>query len=201
MPAAPPITGAFARDLYQQLRLMVPDDEAHGWPYAHYLAALCSPAELVESWVRDEDDAPGWSILLDLDRCPEIALPWLAMFRGVQIPKGMASEDWREWIRSAEGLRRGSPAALVKAGQRHLTGDKLVRVLYRQGPTWYDTTVVVRASECPDPAQTLVDLNQAKRIGLRLTLVVSDSPIIDEGTIAADSAAVDFETATLADVT
>lgn len=200
--AAPPIAmGALAADIYHQLRLLVPDDEENGWSYAHYIAAKYGPGELVESWARDTDDGPGWSILLDLDRCPEIALPWLAQFKGAVIPAGMPPGDWREWVRTAEGLRRGQVPALIAAGQRHLTGTRGVRVILRTGPTWYHTTVITRTTETPDPAVTFADLMSAKRIGIVLTHIVSDEPLIDEWTRNIDATTANIDSFTLADVT
>ncbi len=157
-PTPPPIDiGDLAADIYHQLRLMVPEDEENGWPFAHYVAAKYSPGELVESWARDTDDGPGWSVLLDLERCPEIALPWLSQFKGVVIPVGMPPDQWRDWIRSAEGLRRGSIPALIAAGQRNLTGDKVVRVINRAGPTAFDMVVITRTSETPETDLPLVN--------------------------------------------
>jgi hypothetical protein len=152
-----PAMSILASDVYFQLALLVPDDESNGYPFAHYIAAMMGPGAEVESWARDTDDGPGWGILLDLDRCPTIALPWLSQCKGVVIPSGMDSSLWRDWIRTAEGLGRGTTAALIVAGQRHLTGTKSVRVIERAGPSVYDYTVIVRPGEVPETDLPLVN--------------------------------------------
>lgn len=143
-------------------------------------------------------DVPGYSVFLDIDRCPAIALPWLAQFKGVVIPGGLSEAEQRDWIRTAEGQRRGMTPALVAAGQRHLAGARTVRVLERVGGNAYALTAITRTSETPDPATTLADLKAAKRIGIVLTHVVSDDPIWDEATLAwsAVGAGVTWDTAT-----
>lgn len=156
-----PTMGALSSDVYQQIRLMVPEDEALGYPFANYIAAMLGPGELVESWVRDTDDGPGWGILVDLDRAPEVALPWLAQAKGVVLPPGLLPSQWRDYIRQARGMRRGSLASLIDAAKLHLTGpeaDKVVRVLNRTGPTAWDITVITRTGQMPETDLPLVNL-------------------------------------------
>ena len=156
MPA--PVLAPLAADIYHQLALLVPEDSANDWPFANYIAALMLPGEIVESWARDTDDGPGWSTIVDLDRCPEFALPWLAQAKGVVLPPSLLSSQWRDWISQARGLQRGSTASLIDAGQRHLTGTKSVRVLERVGPSVYDLTVITRPAEMPDSDLVLINL-------------------------------------------
>jgi hypothetical protein len=195
-----PAMGDLASDVYRQLVLLVPDDEANGWPFANYIGAMLSPGEQVESWARDTDDGPGYSILVDLDRCPQVALPWLAQLKGVVLPPSLDPLGWRDYIRQARGLRRHSLQALIDAGQTHLTGMKLVRVVERAGPSAYDLTVITRTAETPTPTVTLADFMAAKRIGIRLAHIVTDSPLIDEGTRFIDSATATIDAAVLSDV-
>jgi hypothetical protein len=197
MPALRPLAAA----CYQQLRLLAPDDEALGWPLLHFVAAKIGPLEDIAEWTSDTDAGPGYSILLDIDRCPAIALPWLAQFKGVEIPPGLTEDEQRAWVRSAEGQHRGTVDALKRAGQRHLTGTKSVRVLERVGGNAYDITCITRTSETPDPVTTKADLTAAKRIGIRLTHIVSDEPIYDEATRTIDAATNPYDSATVADVT
>lgn len=198
----PPAMGPVAATIYAQLRPLARDDEQHGWPLAHYIAAKYGPLEDVASWVRDSDDGPGYSMLLDIDRCPVEALPWLAQFKGVVIPDGLTETAQRDWVRSAEGQRRGMTDALVRAGQRHLTGTKSVRVLERVGGNAYDITLQVRTSECADSVVTLADFKSAKRIGVRLTLVVSNDEIWDGAALtwSAVGAGITWDTATVGTV-
>jgi len=197
MPTLRPV----AATIYQQLRSQVPQDEALGWPFANYLAAKWGPLEDLAEWVSDSDDGPGYSIFLDIDRCPAIALPWLAQYKGVVIPDGLTEADQRAWIRSAEGQRRGTVDALIRAGQRHLTGTRSVRVLERVGGSAYDMTAIVRTSECANPTVTRADLESAKRVGMRITFVVADSPLVDDGTRTLNATTASIDAATLANVT
>jgi hypothetical protein len=194
--------GPVAADVYQQLRLLAPTDEQLGWPLAHFIAAKMSPIEDIAAWVRDTDTGAGYSVLLDIDHCPAIALPWLAQFKGVVIPDGLTEAEQRAWVHTAEGQHRGMVDALILAGQRHLTGTKTIRVIERVGGNAYAMTAVTRTGETPDPAVTLADLTAAKRIGMLLTHVVSDTPLIDEGTrtINAVAAGVTIDSATLAQI-
>lgn len=196
----PPAMGAVAAAVYAQLRPLARDDETYGWPLAHYVAAKYKPLEDVASWVRDSDDGPGYSVLLDIDRCPAIALPWLAQFKGVVIPDGLSESEQRAWIRSAEGQHRGTTDALVRAGQRHLTGTRSVRVLERVGGNAYAITALVRTSECADLAVTTADFMSAKRIGIVLTVVSSNTPIYDEATRNYNAVAVSYDSAAIGGV-
>ena len=63
----------------------------------------------VEDLVRDSPAGdPGWSELLDLDRCPPEALDWLGQFVGIRIPAGLNDLQSRAWISSTDGFRRGT---------------------------------------------------------------------------------------------
>lgn len=161
----------------------------HASPSAHYRIAPGHPYV-----------SPGYSVFLDIDRCPAIALPWLAQFKGVVIPDGLTVQEQRNWVRTAEGQRRGTVDALVAAAKRHLTGTKTVRVLERVGGNAYALTVITRTSETPDPATTLADIVAAKRIGILLTHVVSDAPIVDEWARTITAMTVSIDAMTLADV-
>jgi hypothetical protein len=187
---------------YELAPLLAQDDDSNGNVGAHFIAALNGPLEVIAEAVReDEDERDGFAVFLDLDRAPAIALAWLAQFKGVRATPGLAEADSREEVRNAEGLHRGTTAALVQAGQRSLTGTKTVRVLERVGGAPYALTVITRTSETPDPAVTLAAFMAAKRIGILLTHVVSDAPIIDEGTRTINAAAGNIDTATLANIT
>lgn len=100
---------------------------------------------------------PGWSILFDPDLCPVRYLPWLAMFAGVRLTTGMAEEEMRSRIKDRDGLRRGTPGAIARAVQQHLTGSKTVLIRERfnhasgssaDAPGYLD--VVTREDESPE---------------------------------------------------
>lgn len=97
---------------------------------------------------------PGWSSLLDLNRVPDKALPWLAQFIGVSIPGGLTPADQRIRIQNTDGWKRGTPAAIAGAPLPYLTGTKTV-ILRERDPAAspndpaYGLTVITRTSETP----------------------------------------------------
>ena len=90
----------FAARLYDALAPLATQDSSNAWA----LLILCNAIGLmyqdVEDLVRDSPDGPGWSSLLDLDRCPSWALDWLGQFAGVRIPFGLTDAQRRAWVAS-----------------------------------------------------------------------------------------------------
>lgn len=191
-----------ASEVAYELAPLLAVDFNYGNVGEHFIAALNGPIEVVAEAVREDDEErDGFAVFLDLDNCPAFALPWLGQFKGIKSTPGLVETDARDEIRYGEGLRRGTVDALERAGQRHLTGTKAVRIVERAAGDPYALTVITRTSETTDPATTLADLLSAKRIGIVLTHIVSDAPTIDEGTRSIDTATGIIDTATLADIT
>jgi hypothetical protein len=157
--------------LRERTEPLAPDDDAHGYAHAHLAGALATALERVAE-IYDPDEGPPGSPLVDVDRCPDWALPWLAQLVGVSMPVGMPAEQAREGIRSVAGWKRGTPGALLAAAGFHLTGAKTVYFL-EHDPTGtdppYTLEVVTRASETPDPAAVLAELMRQKPAGIVLT--------------------------------
>jgi hypothetical protein len=195
--------GDVATAALEQVAPLGTQDAAHSDVLANLVAALNAPIENVATWVSDTDTEVGYSILLDVDRAPAIALPWLGQMKGVRVTAGLLEADQRDEIRHAEGLRRGSIAALEAAARMTLTGARTVRVLTRVGGDMYAVTVITRTAETPDPDLTLARLMAAKRIGVILTHVVTDDVIWVEATVTwADvDSGVTWADVELADVT
>ena len=61
--------------------------------------------------------ALGWSQAIDIDRCPEYALPWLAQFVGVHLdsPNSMAYADQITKIKERTSFKRGTIPVLLSA--------------------------------------------------------------------------------------
>lgn len=61
--------------------------------------------------------APGWSQMVDIDRCPAYALPWLAQFLGVRLASTPSTPGERiaavEKISTRSLFQRGTPASIV----------------------------------------------------------------------------------------
>jgi hypothetical protein len=198
--AAPTLTHS-AQRLYDYLAPLAEEDERHGYALALYLSALARLVDEVADLSRDgEDGRPGWSDLFNPERIPARLLPWLAQFRGVQLPQGLAVEEQRQRIREADGFRRGSPAAMIAAAKRTLTGTQTVYLTERSGSA-YALTVATLTSETPDPAATLAALREQKPAGIVLTHALITGG--DYGTLLgthADYAEVLTDFATYADV-
>lgn len=167
-----PTVSALALELYAALEPFNFDDEGLGWPHLLYCEALVGAVQPIAGLVRDSDDGPGWSPLVDVDRCPDFALPWLAQTNGTILTPGMDAAAQRAAIRDEPGFRRGTLGAIVTAAQKNLTDGKRVLVNERDGSA-YKLTIRTFVSETPDEAQTLADITAQKPAGI----------VLDYGTI------------------
>jgi hypothetical protein len=155
-------TGTFVDDLLAAMApWMTPELE-------DYLRSLASMWDEVEQFILDSDEYEGWTILLDPDRCPAKALPFLAQFVGERLPVGLSTSMAREWIKDAPNQRRGTLESVFRAAQRSLVGNRLVLVLERDGGTADRMTVVTYTQETPDPAQVLRDLQDVVPLDVNL---------------------------------
>lgn len=165
----------FADRLYDALGPLATLDPQAGWSLLIYVNAIGTMYQLVEDWVRDTPDGPGWSLLLDVNRAPDEALAWLAQLAGVRLFPGATPDENRARIISTDGFRRGTREAMIGAAQATLTGRKFV--LFRERdhdpadtPDYaYYLTVSTYANETPDPAATLAALLAQKPGGIVMT--------------------------------
>lgn len=172
MPA--PTVGSFTVRLYEELKPLAYGDGDPHWYLLNFLSAISELYQDVYDYASDTDDGPGWSVILDLDRAPLAAVPWLAQFIGAVPPARLVAETdeeyltrIREYVRGAEGFKRGTPAALKKAAQLHLTGNKNVFFLERDTSA-YHLTITTLTYETPDAAVVNAALQAAKPGGLVL---------------------------------
>lgn len=91
-----------------------------------WLAGIGQSLQRIDSLCRDGFDtngnpAPGYSQLLDIDRCPTAALPWLAQFLGVRLNTNLRDDQQRYAIANPQGFGRGTPAAIVAAVNQYLS--------------------------------------------------------------------------------
>lgn len=184
-----PTVPAVAENLYAELVVSEPGDAQRDWPLLKLLGAVGTTMGRLAEIVRDTDDGLGWTSVLDPDRAPAWALPWLAQFAGVRARVDAAPDEAtkRALITAPPAFLRGTRAGMTAAVAATLTGSKTVTVLERVGGDPYALTVIVRTSETPNTAATLAAAMSQKPIGLILTLVVSNATVIDAMTGTIDS--------------
>lgn len=174
LPPATLAPDSFAARLYGALLPLAYQDPANAWALLILCNALGTEYQLVEELVRDTPDGPGWSVLVDLDRCPDWALPWLAQLVGVRLLPGSDPTEQRARIESTGGFRRGTRDALIGAAQATLTGNKNVIFRERDHPATdtpayaYYLTVITYAAQTPDPTATRNALLAQKPAGILL---------------------------------
>lgn len=153
---ARPVVSDAAVELYESLGPWHRKAEERGaaadrWELLEASEASVGGLAVVHVVILDTEDGPGWSIVLDPDRAPSEWLPWDAQFGGVRVLPGLPEAEQRSRIKSTDGMRRGSPGAIVGAAQQFLTGTKTVYLVERHGSA-YRLTVSTKASETPDLA-------------------------------------------------
>ena len=168
----------FADRLYSSLEQLARVDGSYGWSLLILCNAIAAMFELVEELVRDTVDGPGWSVLMDAERCPAVALPWLGQFDGVRLPAAATEQEQRDLIQAALGFRRGTADSMIGAAKRTLTGQQ--RLIFRErdgaahgdptAPDYaYYLTVWSYLNETPNPAATLDALLSQKPGGIVMT--------------------------------
>lgn len=163
----------FAQSLVKLLQPMMYDDANHGNALAVYLGALGDNLfQEIEDWASDTDlGQPGYSLLLDADRVPDKAIPWLAQFVGVTITKGLPAADQRSQLKGLTNWKRGTVDALQAAPLPYLTGSKTV-IIKERFTGAYNFEVITYTSETPDSASVLAALIAQKPAGLIMTYIV-----------------------------
>lgn len=170
-PTPAPDLESFAALLYDALAPLATLDGQAEWHLAHYCGAIGVMFQSVADVARDTPDGPGWSAVLDLDRCPDAWLPWLAQFVGVDLLPGTSPADMRERIAGTGGFHRGTPEAIRVAAQATLTGTRTVyfRERYSGGADPpYTLQVVTLTTETPSPSATLAAILAQKPGGIVL---------------------------------
>ena len=164
---APPIAVELYRRLgpWFQMDVMSP---SQGWPLLAFCKAFFGGMQDIEDIIRDTDDGPGWSSIMDPDRAPVEWLPWLGQFVGVSWPANTSEQTQRDLIKGTPGFKRGTPAALVDAVRAELTGTKTVYLIERQGSAWA-LGVTTLTSETPSAARVAAAIRSQKPAGIVVT--------------------------------
>lgn len=201
---APTLTGPAER-FYAFFTPWALDDAENGHPWGWLAAALGAQHEDVENVVRTSPNGlPGWARLFnvtDETDCPDTAVPWVAQFVDANVRVGEDVDAQRSQLQP-DANKKATTGAMVAAVKVLLEGTKNVRVVERD-PTAYRHTLITLTTETPDPDAVEARLRDptVKAVGHWWTHVVSDEPLINEGTLDIDDVAADIDDATLADIT
>ncbi len=120
-----PTVSADTLRLWEFLPPFVQVQEAlNGYLFLQWLEGIGQQQQIIDNLVRDvpinsspPTYDPGWSVVMDVTRCPMYALPWLAQFVGVRFT-GTQSADQPSMIAAIESesnWTRGTPAAILAA--------------------------------------------------------------------------------------
>jgi hypothetical protein len=143
-----------------------------------YLETIGDMFAPVETYVEDTEDGEGWTILLDPDRAPVEALPYLAQYVGERLPPpspdAISEARAREWVKDAPNRRRGTVRSIFYAAQRTLTGSRLVTVRQRLAGDEDAVQVITYTDQTPDPDVVLADILEVFPAELVLTYSVLD---------------------------
>lgn len=149
---AQPILTPLGERLRQRTSPLATSDELYGWAHAILCGALGKALEQVGEVFDPPDPIPPGAPLLDVNLCPDWALPWLAQIVGVTIPSGATAAQARALITEIAGWQRGTPASLKAAATVFLTGDNpTVFFNERLANDPYRLGIVTLVAETPDP--------------------------------------------------
>jgi Phage tail protein (Tail_P2_I) len=164
--------------LYDNLYPLTGAEARLGWPLLSYIDALGlmfqKGADLVQDGPNGE---PGWSIILDINRCPDEGLPWLGQLIGMHFYQGIAADQMRQQIRDHLSWQRGTLNSIVQAIRLFLTGTQTVQITERDTSP-YHFLATIWAAEAPSDTSATSPLVRyvnmyAKPAGLQWTLTVN----------------------------
>lgn len=132
-------------------RLGWPADQDTSGELLVWLSAIGEMIQAVDALCAGQSDtegnaAPPWSQLLDIDRCPTAALPWLAQFVGVRLNTN-ARDDQQRWaITHPQGFARGTVTAIVAAANAYLLHGYSASVIERDTGPYHLTVEIPEAA-------------------------------------------------------
>lgn len=166
---APPQLDTFADRVYGSVEPLAWQDSLYAFALAKLCGSLGQMFQDIEDLARDTPQGPGWSAVLDLQRCPAAWLPWLGQFVGVVIPAGTDDATARHAIDELVGFQRGRPATIKAVIRATLTGQQTVILQERLAGDAYALGVYTINTETPDQAATLAAILRQKPAGIVLT--------------------------------
>lgn len=167
---ARPDVSPTAEDLYASLAAYTVGDEDQDWHLLKLCEAIATAfTEPVAELVQEREGRVPWQVLFDPTLCPVEYLPYLAQFVGATLTDSMTEAEKRAAVALPEGWLRGTPAALLAAIKRTLTGAKTVHLDERYTGAAYQLRVRTLATETPSATATEAAILTQKPIGIVLT--------------------------------
>jgi hypothetical protein len=168
-----------ASRLYAQWSQYEVDGEAEGWPWAVLAAACAAPVDDLYDLLAGGETP--WAPAFDPELAAEVlsadfaaaVLGWVAQFIGVRRRDELPAAGQRLRLMQTSGARRGSAAAIAGAARQRAIGPDgtpdtaTVILLERVGDDPYHFAITMYASEVPDPAGTLRDIDEQTPAGRR----------------------------------
>lgn len=175
-----PTAGTLAYELYTgPLEPYTAEDAENDFALGTFLTAMLAGAQEIADLVRDDPvtGAVGWSALVNADRAPEWALPWLASLVGVTDAPWLADPERRLRIKATAGQHRGTVAAMQGAARQYLvgpdgTGESATVYFSERHGSAYRLSVATLAAETPDADMVEAALLEQKPAGIVLTYTV-----------------------------
>lgn len=177
MTVTEPLYGTVTEELYDWLRPLAYADPSYDYPLKRLCAVLGEQLQPVDDVVRGDDTRPGWSVIWNVDDCPDWALDALAQVVGTQLDVGITADQKRTEIRDHLNFLRGTPDAIARAARRSLVPragytEAYVLIQERYGGDPYHFRVITFDVETPNAPQVVADVTAAKPIGLTFDHVV-----------------------------
>lgn len=97
-------------------------DATNSYLFLSWLDGIGQQQQIIDTLVRDDPPNPGWSIVLDITRCPTYALPWLGQFVGVRFSGTTIGNDqaMRNAILARGNFARGTTTAIISSALPYL---------------------------------------------------------------------------------
>lgn len=164
-----PTPTTFAERVYAQLDPLKYAESGLGNPLSVYTDSLNPMFDEIDEYASDGDFGEvGWSSIMDVDRAPLKALPWLAQFVGVTLDQTLSEADQRNQVKTVPGFSRGTKASIIAAAQRHLTGTRDVIMIERYQGKAYRLYIATRTAQTPNNLVTIADIKTQKPAGITL---------------------------------
>lgn len=117
------------------------NDAQTSYQFLRWLDGSGQQQQILDNLLRDGPSGQaGWSIILDVARCPTYALPWLGQFVGVRFTPAQLESDsaMRAAIVAPGNFARGTVAALNAAIAPYLLPNGYITVIERFNGTTAD---------------------------------------------------------------